>query len=82
MKACRMKSYQFLKIYKRFYKDREKTLIQQSMRKKTEKSWTLLYNRLFYKALKNDNYFFFNKSFCLQDFFLFRKLVHSVVFSF
>ena len=50
-----MKSYQFLKIYKRFYKDREKTLIQQSMRKKTEKSWTLLYNRLFYKALKNDN---------------------------
>ena len=50
-----MKSYQFLKIYKRFDEKREKTLIQQSTRKKTEKSWTLFYNRLFYKTLKNDN---------------------------
>ena len=47
-----MKFYQFFKINKRFYKKREKTLIQQTMRKrKTEKSWTLFYNRLFYKAL-------------------------------
>ena len=28
-----MKSYQFFKIYERFYKKREKTLIQQSIRK-------------------------------------------------
>ena len=28
-----MKFYQFFKIYKRFYKKREKTVIQQSMRK-------------------------------------------------
>ena len=28
-----MKSYQFFKIYKRFYEKREKTVIQQSMRK-------------------------------------------------
>ena len=28
-----MKSYQFFKIYKRFDKEREKTLIQQSMNK-------------------------------------------------
>ena len=28
-----MKSYQFFKIYKRFYKEREKTVMQQSMRK-------------------------------------------------
>ena len=28
-----MKSYQFFKIYKRFYKKREKTVIQQSMGK-------------------------------------------------
>ena len=39
-----MKSYQFFKIYKRFYKKREKTVIQQSMRKeKTEKSWNFFY---------------------------------------
>ena len=50
-----MKSYQFIKIYIRFYKKREKTVIQQSMRK-TEKSWTLfLFNRLFYEAFENDN---------------------------
>ena len=30
-----MKFYQFFKIYKRFYKKREKTLIQQSMGKET-----------------------------------------------
>ena len=24
-------------------------------KRKTEKSWTLLYNRLFYEALSNDN---------------------------
>ena len=29
-----MKSHQFFKIYKRFYKERDKTLTQQSMRKK------------------------------------------------
>ena len=28
-----MKSYQFFKIYERFDKEREKTLIQQSMKK-------------------------------------------------
>ena len=39
-----MKSYQFFKICKRFYKKREKTVIQQSMRKeKTEKSWNFFY---------------------------------------
>ena len=50
-----MKSYQFFKIYKRFYKKREKTVIQQSMRKeKTEKSWNFfLFNSLFYEALEN-----------------------------
>ena len=52
-----MKSYQFFKIYERFYKKREKTVIQQSMRKeKTEKSWNFfLFNRLFYEALENGN---------------------------
>ena len=32
-----MKSYQFFKIYKRFYKEKEITLIQQSMEKKLRK---------------------------------------------
>ena len=36
-----MKSCQFFKIYKRFYKEREIILIQQSMRKKTEKKWNI-----------------------------------------
>ena len=40
----------------------KKTVIQQSMRKdKTEKSWTLFYNRLFYKDFKiiiNHSFYF------------------------
>ena len=57
-----MKFYQFFKIYKRFYKKREKTVIQQSMRKKNwEKLEFILFNRLFYEALENGN-----KSFFLQ----------------
>ena len=51
-KSLMVKSYQLFRFYKRFYKEREKTLQQQSMRIiKTEKSWTLLYYRLFCKAL-------------------------------
>ena len=52
-----MKCYQFFKINKGFYKEREKTVIQQSTRKeKTEKSWNFfLFNRLFYEALENGN---------------------------
>ena len=47
-----MKAYQFFKIYKRFDKEREKALIQQSMRKqKLRKSFTFFYNKLFHKAL-------------------------------
>ena len=42
MKACQFK------IYKCFDKEREQTLIQQSIRKE---KLTLFYNRLFYKAL-------------------------------
>ena len=40
-----MKFYQFLKIWKDFNKEKEKTLMQQSMRKEKQKSWTLFYNR-------------------------------------
>ena len=51
-----MKHDQFFKIYKRFYKKQEKTVIQQSMRKKNwEKLESVLFNRLFYKALENGN---------------------------
>ena len=49
--------------------------------RRTEKNWTLFYNRLFYKALQNDNHFFFNRSFCLQDIYWFRKLVRSTIFA-
>ena len=47
-----MKSYQFFKICKRFDKEREKnTYAAVNERRKTKKSWTLFYNRLFYKVL-------------------------------
>ena len=49
-----MKSYQFFKIYKHFYKKREKTVIQQSMRKEKLRKF-FLFNRLFYEALGNGN---------------------------
>ena len=40
------------KIYKCFDKERAKTLLKQSMRKKkTEKTWASFYNKLFYKVL-------------------------------
>ena len=45
-----IKSYQFFKIYLRFDKEEEKTLMQQSMRKEKLKK-VGLYNRLFYRAL-------------------------------
>ena len=37
-----MKSYQFFKICKRFDKERDKALTQQSMRKEKQKSWTVI----------------------------------------
>ena len=56
-----MKSYQFSKFYKRFCKEREKMLIHPTLNedKKTTKRWTLLYYRLFYKALKIIIYHFY-----------------------
>ena len=67
-----MKSYQFFKIYKRFYKKREKTVIQQSMRKEKLRKVGLLFylTGYFMKPLKMAiNHFFFSRSFCSQDFF-------------
>ena len=47
-----MKSYKFFKIWKRIFKEREKnTYVAVNEKRKTEKNWTLFYNRLFYKAL-------------------------------
>ena len=45
-----MKSYQFFKIWEPFDEEREKTHVVVN-EKRTAKSWTLFYNRLFYKAL-------------------------------
>ena len=55
-----MKSYQFFKIYKRFFMKKEKTVIQQSMRKEKQ-NFFFLFNRLFYEALENG--FFVHKIF-------------------
>ena len=67
-----MKSYQFFEIYKRFYKKREKTLIQQSMRKeKLRKVGFCFITGYFIKPFKMTvNHFFFNRSFCSQVFFI------------
>ena len=47
-----LKSYQFFKICKRFYKKKRKSNhTAVNVKKKTEKSWTLFCKRLFYKAL-------------------------------
>ena len=69
-----MKSYQFFKIYKRFYKKREKnnhTAVNE--KRKSEKNWNLFYlTGYFVKPLKMTiNHFFFNRSFYSQDFFYF-----------
>ena len=45
-----MKSYQLPKICKGFDKKREKTLMQQSMRKKAEKSWDFFITGCFIKS--------------------------------
>ena len=68
-----MKFYQFFKINKRFYKKREKTLIQQTMRKeKLRKVGLCFIIGYFIKPYKMIiNNFFFNRSFCSQDFFNF-----------
>ena len=61
-----IKSYQFSKIYKRFHKEKEKTLTQQSMRKeKLRKVGTGYFIKPFKITI---NHFFFNRSFCSQDF--------------
>ena len=49
-----MKAWRFFKIYKRFYKKREKIVIQQSMKKEKLRKF-FLFDRLFYEALENDN---------------------------
>ena len=58
-----MKSYQFFKICKRFDKERENTYAAVNEKKKTEKSWILFYNRLFYKSF---NVKIFNHLFVLE----------------
>ena len=42
-----MKPYQFFKISKRFDKERENFYATVNEKRKTEKSWTLFYNKLF-----------------------------------
>ena len=70
-----MKSFQFFKIYKHFYEKRKKTEKSShtavNEKRKTKQSWNLLYlTGYFMKPLKMAiNHFFFNKSFCSQDFF-------------
>ena len=76
-----IKSYQFFQILQRFYKEREKTLIEQSMKIEELRKIGLRFITGCYKALQNDNHFFFKRSFCLQDIYWFRKLVRSTIFA-
>ena len=80
-----MKYFQSYKVYQCVYTKREKIAIQQSMRKqKLSKSYTLFYlASCFMEPLKIAiNHIFFNRSFCSQDVFLFRRFAHSAIFIF
>ena len=79
-----MKSHQFFKINKRFDKEREKTLIQQSMRKEKLRKYGLCFiTGYFIKPFKMTmNHFFFNRSFCSQDFVFYFPSSFAVQFSF
>ena len=76
-----MKSYQFFKIYKRFYKEREKTVIQQSIRKEKLRKFFYL-TSYFMKPLEMAINHFSSISLFVHNFFLFCKLLHSAIFVF
>ena len=81
-----IKSYQFFKIYKRFFQKREKkTLIQQSMRKaKLRKVGHCFITGFIIKPFKMTvNHFIFSSIVFLFNrfFLLFRKLVRSAIFA-
>ena len=63
-----MKSYQFFKICKHFDKEKEKTLMQQSMRKETLRKFGLCFIAVsFIKSFNMMiNYFCFSNSFAAQ----------------
>ena len=74
-----MKSYQFFKIYKRFYKKKKKKRIQQSIRKEKLRKVGICY---FIKPFKMTvNQFFFNRSFCSQIFFFYFASSFTAQFS-
>ena len=74
-----MKSYQFFRINKRFHKEREKTFIQQSVRiEKLGKVGICFITGCFYEALNMKIFFFFfNRSFCVQDIFFYAQSQHN-----
>ena len=52
IKACQLNLISFSKFKKRFDKEREKNSYDAvNEKRKTDKSWTLFYDRLFYKVL-------------------------------
>ena len=67
-----MKSYQFFKIYKHFDKEKDKTLMQQSMRKERLRKVGLCFTTSFF--IKSFN--------MIINHFLFCKLIRSPVFAF
>ena len=69
-----MKSYQFLKIGKRFDKEKEKTLMQQSMRKEKKRKVGLCFVAGYLIKSFNMKLIIF--------FFLFLKLIRSSIFAF
>ena len=68
-----MKSYTFFKIYKRLNKERQKALMQQSMRKEKLREVGICFiTDCFLKHFKM----------IINLFFLFRKLIRSAIFAF
>ena len=75
-----MKCHQLFKFYMHFYKEREKSLTQQSMRiEKLGKVGPWFIAGYIIKPFKIIIIFFFDRSFCSQDTYLFCKLVRSAI---
>ena len=76
-----MKSSQLFRFYKCFYKEREKknrTAVNEN-RKTVKLCFT---TGCFIEPFRIKIIFLFNRSFCSQDIYLFRKLVPSAIFAF
>ena len=68
VKVCWWDLINFSKIYRCFDKERKKHSHSSQWEKKNWEKWTLSYNRLIYKALQNNNHYFFSQAHSQRNF--------------